>query len=53
MNRFTTFINKVKNSEKARFVCKVIVIYVVLMMVWGYYIISKDAAAPVFIYEEF
>ncbi|WP_455950542.1 hypothetical protein [Eubacterium sp.] len=53
MSRFTTFINKIRSSSKARFVCRVLLFYVVIMIIWGYYMCSRDAAAPVFIYEEF
>lgn len=53
MSRFITFINKMKNSEKTMFVCKVLVFYAIIMIIWGYFILSQDSSAPAFIYEEF
>lgn len=53
MNRFINFIEKIKQSEKACFIGKVLFFYLILMAIWGYSLLSKDPTAPVFIYEQF
>lgn len=46
------FINNLRNSEKAMFIGKIF-LYGIFMVLWLYFIMSKDSAAPTFIYEEF
>lgn len=53
MNKFMTFIGKIKGNEKAMFVCKIAFFYFIMMALWVYYLVSKDSAAPAFIYEAF
>ena len=53
MSRFTTFISRIKNNDKAMFVGKIIFFYAIFMIIWGYFILSQDSSAPEFIYEKF
>ena len=53
MSRFTTFISRIKNNDKAMFVGKIIFFYAIFMIIWEYFILSQDSSAPAFIYEEF
>ena len=50
---FMIFINNLRNSEKAMFIGKIFLFYGIFMVLWLYFILSKDSAAPTFIYEEF
>ena len=50
---FMIFINNLRNSEKAMFIGKIFLFYGIFMVLWLYFIMSKDSAAPTFIYEEF
>ena len=53
MSRFINFTNRVRNNERAKFWGKVLMFYILFMTLWFYFVLSKDASAPVFIYEEF
>lgn len=47
------FINNLRNNEKAMFIGEIFLFYGIFMVLWLYFIMSKDSAAPTFIYEEF
>lgn len=53
MKKFIIFINNLRNSEKAMFIGKNFLFYGIFMVLWLYFVMSKDSAAPTFIYEEF
>ena len=53
MKKFIIFINNLRNSEKAMFIGKIFLFYGIFRVLWLYFVMSKDSAAPTFIYEEF
>lgn len=60
MNTFTVFTRKMKTlrkkirqNKKADFWCRVAFFYLIFVAFFVYQILSKDSAAPTFIYEAF
>ena len=53
MSRFISFIKNLKQNEKASFVGMVAFFYLIFLALWLYFLLSKDSAAPAFIYEQF
>lgn len=53
MNRFMTFIKNMRQNEKASFMGTVVFFYLIFLALWLYFLLSKDSAAPTFIYEQF
>lgn len=53
MNRYINFIRKMKRNEKVMFAGRVLFFYLILLALWLYFLLSKDSAAPAFIYEQF
>lgn len=53
MSRFMIFIRTLKQNEKASFVGMVAFFYLIFIAMWLYFLLSKDSAAPAFIYEQF
>ena len=53
MKRFMNFIGKIRQNEKAVFLGKENIYYLLQMILWMHFMLAKDSAAPAFIYEQF
>lgn len=53
MRKFMNFIEQIKQKEKLVFVGKVCLFYVLMLLIWFYFMLSKDSSTPAFIYEQF
>lgn len=53
MKRFINFIAEMKNKEWVQFATKVLFFYCIFMVLWLFYVVTRDAGTPAFIYEQF
>lgn len=53
MKPFTTFINKMNQHPRIKFVLDVLMYYVLIMIIYIYVMCANLSAAPEFIYSQF
>jgi hypothetical protein len=53
MKIFTTLRTKINSSKKLRFTKDVLIFYLIMMIIYGYFIFGDISSAPKFIYSEF
>jgi hypothetical protein len=53
MKIFTTLLRKFNSNKKLRFAKNVLIFYLLMMIIYGYFIFGNISTAPKFIYSEF